>query len=246
MKHRDSAPAHEPAGQPNAPRCERAESQGAPEETIESGQISHRDGEGITRKEFLTAATCAAALFAVGGVAAAGPSSGEGAPLRPPGGQDETSLLAACVKCDRCRSVCPRDCIVPATLGDGLLRARSPKMNFRQGYCDFCGGEFLCARVCPLGALKVFDPSRDKIGIAVIDRERCLAYDATPSCGKCVEECPFDAIALSDQGRPVVLGDRCNGCGLCEYICPSSSLRNYAQGGLRGINVQRIERQASQ
>ena len=88
----------------------------------------------MDRRELLCAAAGAAALFAGGGVlrAWAGPSgSGSSAQLlRPPGGQDENRLLGACVRCGRCRSVCPAQCIAVAHVEDGLVNARTPKLDF--------------------------------------------------------------------------------------------------------------------
>lgn len=38
--------------------------------------------------------------------------------------------------------------------------------------------------------------------------------------GNCVRACVFDAIALNDQGLPVVDKEKCTGCGQCETACP--------------------------
>jgi ferredoxin len=70
----------------------------------------------------------------------------------------------------------------------------------------------------------------------VQNRETCVA------CGKCVELCPMDALALRDKadapkpeaGRTlkpkdlkeiVYDPDRCIGCGVCVHKCPTQSLR---------------------
>lgn len=42
----------------------------------------------------------------------------------------------------------------------------------------------------------------------------CLGY------GTCVAACPFDAMAMDDNGLPVVFEDKCTGCGLCVQACP--------------------------
>jgi len=42
----------------------------------------------------------------------------------------------------------------------------------------------------------------------------CLGY------GSCVKACPFDAMAMSDNGLPVVFEDKCTGCGSCVAPCP--------------------------
>jgi len=38
--------------------------------------------------------------------------------------------------------------------------------------------------------------------------------------GSCVSACPYDAIAMSDNGLPVVFEEKCSGCGLCAQACP--------------------------
>ena len=68
----------------------------------------------------------------------------EGANIRTPGAQDEQSLLSLCIRCDRCRSACPTNAIGVGHLSDGIINARVPVMDFRSGYCDMCGGDFIC------------------------------------------------------------------------------------------------------
>ena len=107
---------------------------------------------GLTRRSFVGLAVACAACAGVGGVGVA--FAGEGELLRPPGGQDERNLAAACLKCDRCRSACPTGAIAVASVGDGFLRARTPVLDFHKGYCDFCDR---CIEVCPTGALRPFN-----------------------------------------------------------------------------------------
>ena len=42
----------------------------------------------------------------------------------------------------------------------------------------------------------------------------CLGFDT------CVKVCPFRAIAMSDEGLPVVDKDKCKACNKCVQICP--------------------------
>jgi ferredoxin-type protein NapG len=42
---------------------------------------------------------------------------------------------------------------------------------------------------------------------------------------------------LDAQNRPVVDSTKCNGCGLCERVCPALVLRTYIDGKVRGIEV---------
>lgn len=184
----------------------------------------------MTRRTFLS--FCAAAsCIGVGGIVWLMDEGGENL-LRPPGGQIPRLLAASCVKCDRCRSVCPTGVIGIAHVEDGLLAARTPILDFHRGYCDFCGK---CQQVCPTGALGAFDPERDKIGVAVIQKDRCIAY--FQGCVACERACPYEAIALDDVGHPFVDVERCNGCGVCESICPALVYRSFSGGIRRGIVV---------
>ncbi len=36
----------------------------------------------------------------------------------------------------------------------------------------------------------------------------------------CVEACPFDAMAMNENGLPIVFEDKCTGCGKCVEACP--------------------------
>lgn len=177
----------------------------------------------------------AAACCVVGGVSLTS-SRAESAPVRPPGGQDQTRFLAACLRCDRCRSVCPQGCIGIATLEDGFLAARTPKMDFRRGACDFCNR---CVDVCPTGALSVIDPECGKLGVAVVSPERCVAWKNPGSCIRCEEACEYGAVSIRD-GVPVVDARRCNGCGACEYWCPALVFTSTRGGVGRGIAVTTI------
>lgn len=187
----------------------------------------------ITRRVFAVGAVGAAGMFAIGGAGYA--LDGGDTLLRPPGGQDEAAFKASCLKCDKCRSICPQNCISVGILEDGLLNYRAPKLDFHKGYCTFCN---LCIQVCPTKALAPFDEARDKLGCAVIDEEQCIAYQKG-GCQQCVDACAYGAVTLDGSRRPVVDAALCNGCGLCEYVCPSASFRSFSGSRNRGINVQR-------
>jgi ferredoxin-type protein NapG len=156
--------------------------------------------------------------------------------LRPPGGQDEAAFISKCLKCDRCRSVCPTSVIGLANLSDSILDARTPVMKFHLGYCDFCNQ---CVEVCPTGALKPFDIETVKIGLAVVEKEICIAWNSG-GCRICELKCPYQAITLDEQNRPIVDSLKCNGCGLCENVCPALVLKTYVGGNVRGIEVKPV------
>lgn len=184
-----------------------------------------------TRREFVVGAGCLVGLVALGGVTKAYASEGE--LLRPPGGQDEERLRALCIKCDRCRSVCPQHCVEPVSVTEGFLEARTPKLNFHKGYCDFCDK---CIEVCPTGALVAFDPEVDKIGVAVVDPEKCIAF-TRGLCTVCENSCQFDALEFVD-GRPTIHEDKCNGCGECVMACNVNVNRTFDGSFDRAIEVR--------
>ena len=206
----------------------------------EQDQVSVGGNLKVTRRGLIAGCVGVAALIAVGGAGVA--FAGDGSLIRPPGGQDEANLLGACIKCDRCRSVCPLNAVAVAHLEDGLVNARTPKMNFSIGYCDFCEGHdgLRCIQECPTGALKEgFNPDIDVMGVAIVDTNECLLYrSAAGMCSKqCIPACPYGAISQNEQGGLDVEEALCNGCGKCHYVCPSASYGTYTGSNLRGINI---------
>ncbi len=58
---------------------------------------------------------------------------------------------------------------------------------------------------------------------AVIDPDLCV------ECDQCRQNCRFDAISLADKYE--VNAYACEGCGVCEYVCPVGGGRD---GTIRG------------
>ncbi len=189
----------------------------------------------ISRRTLLYGAGGAAALLALGG---AGRAFAWPAPaLRPPGAQDD-AFFASCIRCDRCRTVCPQGAITTAKLESGVVSVRTPIMNFRAGYCDECGGEYLCRQVCPTAALLKFDPQVNTLGLAVIDTHKCETYGISAACGAvCIDACLTEALSLDDNGRLVLDEASCWGCGACEYVCTANVYGVYNGSENRGINI---------
>jgi formate hydrogenlyase subunit 6/NADH:ubiquinone oxidoreductase subunit I len=88
----------------------------------------------------------------------------------------------------------------------------------------------MCGQVCPTHAIRnlpLEEKTFVKMGTAVIDRSRCIAWEQDKVCLICDEACPYDAISSKNetiQGatllRPFVDERICTGCGLCESRCP--------------------------
>ena len=209
---------------------------------IQQQALNLKSRRGFSRRNFVFACGGAAALIALGG--AAKTLSGE-VLCRPPGGQDEEAFLGRCIKCQKCLQVCPTGVIVPAQLEKGLLNVYTPTLNFKLGWCDYCqeshDGVPQCVEVCPTEALALpYDATAETviIGKAYIVKEWCLAWHLK-NCRVCVDACPYEAIIFDDSGFPVVLYDKCNGCGLCENVCISmQSSRNVAHAKDRAITIK--------
>ncbi len=101
---------------------------------------------------------------------------------------------------------------------------RTPTFDFSANWCDWCAEEHdgtpLCVSACPTEALKLPDDATAEntiIGKAVINTDWCLAYKLI-GCRFCYDACPYEAMELDENNRPVVIEDKCNGCGACESV----------------------------
>lgn len=155
--------------------------------------------------------------------------------LRPPGVRAEDEFLERCVRCGECMKVCLKNALYPVGLQAGIGALYSPLVIPRLGYCEYnCT---LCGQVCPSGAiprLPLEAKQREVIGKAVLDKNHCLPFAKKIDCIVCEEHCPIPSKAIRSRGveaigpdgsrrtvkEPYVVEEICNGCGICEHVCP--------------------------
>lgn len=137
--------------------------------------------------------------------------------IRPPGALPELEFLAECTKCDLCMKACHQGAIKLADESRGLAIG-TPIIVPRETPCYLCD-DMVCITACPTRALQPIEKPAVRMGLAVINTSACLAYRGQ-DCDYCHARCPFPDVAIyMKEGKPVVVADKCTGCGICEYYC---------------------------
>ena len=154
--------------------------------------------------------------------------------LRPPGAIPEEKFVSVCTGCGECLKVCPNNGLQSTLLEAGLAGLYTPRLVPRIGYCEeFCN---FCGRVCPTEAIRplsIEEKQLIQMGVAHIDKTRCIAWDTEKICLVCNEQCSYRAIVGDDKKRPIVKEEKCTGCGICENKCPvdgEAAIIVYASG----------------
>ena len=201
--------------------------QGARKEGAES--VRPAASSAVSRRAMLASIPAAAAGIAAGRVF--GPNGRKA--LRPPGA-DLERINALCARCGNCMRACPYQLIQPDLGDSGVDGLFTPVMCLRSRNPDqeqYCFQDCVkCTQVCPTGALRplTVQQKHDRaIGIAVIDRKKCVAWENKEYCAVCDEYCPYKAIKLEKRGDvmcPVVDLAKCRGCGACESACPADPI----------------------
>ncbi len=184
-----------------------------------------------SRREFLGSAAAAAAGLVLFNT----PFAKTNAPdlLRPPGVKSEDEFLDKCIRCDQCVQACATHALHPVLFGMTWDSLWTPAITPTLGYCGYDCNH--CGQVCPAGAipaLSLEEKRKQVMGIAVLDEALCI------NCMVCEKVCALkaiDKIEIRKEGKnkplPVIVADKCNGCGQCEYKCPAPpAIKVYALG----------------
>jgi ferredoxin len=201
----------------------------------------------IGRRGFMSLAAGTAAAV-VGGVGAAGATGAWGAslddpnavrPVRPPGSVPEQEFLQMCIRCGECFKACPNNVLQVEGFQQGWEGLWTPLVNADWAGCESsCNA---CGQVCPTGAIRALPLDEKKaarMGLAIVNETTCLPFADREACQLCVDECNaagYEAIEFTnvhtrvdDEGQPiadsgylapVVLANKCVGCGLCQTRC---------------------------
>jgi ferredoxin len=157
-------------------------------------------------------------------------------PIFPPGAV-LPEFFSLCIRCSECIRVCPTQGLQPTLFETGWQNIFTPRLVPRLGYCLLnCKA---CVDACPTGALLPMSLEQKQtypIGLASINKNRCLPWAYATPCIVCEEVCPVanKAIGLQEVNvqdewgegvtiqQPFIKGEFCIGCGICEYKCPVS------------------------
>ena len=177
-------------------------------------------GRDLSRREFLGAAVGGAAALALRWTAAV-----RHPPIRPPGARPEDQFTGLCARCGACLRACPYG-ILESDLGaGGLAGLLAPKIDYAKAHCfEYCNE---CTKVCPTGAIErlALETKRNlAIGLAEIDRKKCIAWEYGQYCMVCHEFCPYlaiDSVERNGVECPTVKPEMCRGCGACQVNCPA-------------------------
>ncbi|HEY3323567.1 MAG TPA: 4Fe-4S binding protein [Planctomycetota bacterium] len=210
--------------------------------------------DGPSRRGFLVASGSALLVAWI----ARKSSAGLPAVVRPPGSLPEAQFLSLCVRCGECFKVCPNNVLQPAGFERGVDELWTPKVVANWSGCEAsCNA---CGQVCPTGAIRPLPLDEKKcarMGRGIVDLEQCLPHAGSEACQMCVDECKsagYDAIEFmrvrvetDDNGlpvegsgfaAPVVLADKCVGCGLCQTRCYQINVKSKHLLGASAIIIE--------
>ena len=171
----------------------------------------------LTKREFAAALVAGVAAIPLARLAGNTGENWNPALVRPPGSLPEEAFLKRCIKCGQCMRICPTNVIHPAGLQAGFEGLWTPVLNFRMGSSGCQRGCIACGNLCPTAAIRPItqeerlgqntfaDQGPIRIGMAFVDRGRCLPWAMDRPCIVCQENCPVSpkAIFTREEYRPV-------------------------------------------
>jgi polyferredoxin len=173
-----------------------------------AGEVS---GPGLSRRGFIISAV--AGVTGVPMLRLSGLLGANWQPrvVRPPGALAEEQFLERCLKCGQCLRVCPTNVIQPAMAEAGLEGLWTPVLNFRVGTSGCQLNCVACGHICPTAAIRplILDEKLGRnefasagpirMGLAFVDRSRCLPWAMDKPCIVCQENCPVSPKAIYVQ-----------------------------------------------
>lgn len=132
--------------------------------------------------------------------------------IRPP----YAAVSATFDECKTCAAMCVNVCEekIIRTDGSGL-----PFLDFSSNGCSDC---HKCLEACTPNVLN--DPQRFIQGKARISKMSCMSHHDT-ICFTCKEPCLDNAIVFEGMFRPIIIPEKCTGCGYCVAVCPSGAIQ---------------------
>ncbi|MDA0337157.1 MAG: 4Fe-4S binding protein [bacterium] len=190
----------------------------------------------VSRRGFLGAA--AGGIVAVLGIESVASATEQQLPVRPPMSVPENEFLDMCIRCGACFKVCPNSVLQPQGFSGGLDGLWTPRVVADWSGCEpSCNN---CGQICPTGAIRALGLDEKRVarmGLAEV-KQNCLPLAGEQECQLCVDECnragyeaiefervhpQIDAQGFPVEGTgfaaPVVVADKCVGCGLCQSVC---------------------------
>jgi ferredoxin len=170
-------------------------------------------------------------------------------PVRPPGSLPEREFLRLCIRCGECFRVCPNNVLQPMGFAGGLYNLWTPAVRADWSGCEpTCNNCGQVCPTGAIRAIGLDEKRLTRIALAVVDEQTCLqcaGSDACETTGRdgrpsliCRDECEsagYHAIDLvrlpmkTDRSNrpaegsgflvPMVVQDKCVGCGLCQTRC---------------------------
>jgi len=188
----------------------------------------------------------AAGIATAAGVRLSLASTGTESPLRPPGSVPEGDFQRLCIRCGACFEACPNNVLQPMGFVGGLDNLWTPQAVPTWSGCEpSCNN---CGQVCPTGAIRalpIYEKRAARMGLAIINVATCLPHAGKEACQLCADECTsagYNAIEFQRVGTqvdkdgepvegsgftaPVVVAEKCVGCGLCQTRCQNTNVKS--------------------